>query len=88
LKEAVKAWGNQQKSEMDWRKLSYEFTKARESQDGGKMEKLEKQIGKAKQETIKTFQEKDHRVSFVEKAMVRINQGWQKLKVNIKNIAW
>lgn len=88
LKDLVKAWGNQQKTEMDWRKLGYDFTKARESQDGGKMEKIEKQLGKTKQDTIKTFQEKAHRATFVEKAMVRINQSWQKIKVNIKNIAW
>lgn len=88
MKDLTKTWSSLQKNELDWRKVSYEFTKARENQDGGKMEKLEKEIEKQKNQVIKAFQEKAHRFSFVEKAMVRINQTWQKLKMGIKNVSW
>ena len=88
MKDLTKSWQTQLKSEMEWRKTSYEFVKARENQDGGKMEKLEREITKQKQNAVKTFQDKAHRITFVEKAMVRINQTWQKLKMGIKNFGW
>jgi cell pole-organizing protein PopZ len=88
LKDLNKAWGHLYKNEADWRNTSYEFIKAKEKYDGNKLEKTEKQTVRLKQEVKKAFEEKSHRFSFVEKAMIRVNQIWQKLKVSIKNMAW
>jgi hypothetical protein len=88
LKDLLKVWSNLGKTEADWRKAGNDFRKAMEEQDGNKLEKLEKEIIKRKSEVVKAFQDKAYRWTFVEKAMVRINQTWQKLKNSVKNVGW
>jgi hypothetical protein len=88
LKEYGKAYQRFIKAETDWYNASLDLRKAKDKYDTERMDKLEKGLVKLKADVEKYFIEKNHRSEFVSKSVVRIDQSFQKLKMNIKNIAW
>ena len=76
------------KAESDWYNASMDLRKAKDNYNTEKMDKLEKGMVKLKGEVEKFFTEKNHRSEFVTKSMVRVDQCYQKLKTNMKNVAW
>lgn len=90
LKDYSKAMANLNKAQKAWHDSSAELAKAQSSQavSGGKLDKIEKSIGKNKREVIKMYDDRHHRENFVDTAMKRVNQVWLKLKDSIKNVAW
>jgi methyl-accepting chemotaxis protein len=89
LKDMGKIWQNISKKQNDWHNEAHSLRKAKDKNaTGGKLDKIERNIQDIKGNVVKLYGEKDHKFSFVQKGFLRVNQAWQKLKQNIKNIAW
>ncbi|MHA1719119.1 MAG: hypothetical protein ACTSWX_05870 [Promethearchaeota archaeon] len=90
LKDLNKKFSKLNKYQSNWKNTAAELAKARGNQmvTGSKLEKLEKQLKSEKSEVQKQYHNRDHSNSFVSTAVLQLNQAWQKLKSNIKNISW
>ena len=90
LKDLGRKLSKLNKSELNWKNIAAEMTKARSDQmvTGSKLSKLENQLRKEKSEVQKQYHNKSHANSFVVTAVLNLNQIWQKFKSNIKNISW
>ena len=89
LEELHGVWGKITKKQKEWHKYTAELKKAKAKMPTGeKLMKLEKKMEKAKGEVIKLYGDKRNRGVFVENSFANVNDAWDKLKDEIKNVSW